>query len=165
MIDLDTYVLDQCPLVLECVTLGRLIQLMVEMFVDLSCSSVLDKKSSKNSQLSHPQNLTVTLLECHLMKAHPISYLGILASDVPFLLPKPLCLPSLRAKFNALALDRECMATGFRMMRPSLTNFRMVCRELAFWISLLSEGSSQIFRSPQPMTEAARRFCVRRLTL
>lgn len=41
----------------------------------------------------------------------------------------------------------------------------MVWRELALAISLVSLGSSQILRLPQPTTEAARRFCVRRLTL
>ena len=41
----------------------------------------------------------------------------------------------------------------------------MVWRELAFEISLTSLGSSQILRFPQPATEAARRFWVRRLTL
>ncbi|KAI1181958.1 hypothetical protein F5B17DRAFT_226398 [Nemania serpens] len=63
------------------------------------------------------------------------------------------------------ARDRECMVTGLRMMRPSLTSLRMVWRELALEISLTSLGSSQILRLPHPMTEAARRFCVRRLTL
>jgi hypothetical protein len=41
----------------------------------------------------------------------------------------------------------------------------MVWRELALAISLVSLGSSQILRFPQPTTEAARRFCVVRLTL
>lgn len=55
--------------------------------------------------------------------------------------------------------------TGLRMMRPSWTSLRMVWRELALAISLVSLGSSQILRLPQPTTDAARRFCVRRLTL
>jgi hypothetical protein len=54
------------------------------------------------------------------------TYLGILALAVPFLLPKPLCLPSLLAAFNSRALVRECMVTGLRMMRPSETSLRMV---------------------------------------
>jgi hypothetical protein len=57
------------------------------------------------------------------------------------------------------------MVTGLRMMRPSLTSFRMVWRELALEISFTSLGSSQILFFPHPMTEAARRFWVRRLTL
>ena len=55
--------------------------------------------------------------------------------------------------------------TGLRIIRPSETSLRMVWRELALLISLTSLGSSQILRLPQPMTEAARRFCVRRLAL
>ena len=93
------------------------------------------------------------------------AHLGILAFLVPFLLPKPRCLPTLRASASSRALARECIVTGFWMMRPSATSFRMVCRELALLISVTSFGSSQIRRLPQPTTEAARRFCVRKLTL
>lgn len=57
------------------------------------------------------------------------------------------------------------MVTGFLMMRPSEMSLRMVLRELALEISLLSFGSSQILRLPQSATDAARRFCVRRFTL
>ena len=38
-------------------------------------------------------------------------------------------------------------------------------RELALEISFISLGSSQTFLLPQSMTDAARRFWVRRLTL
>lgn len=55
--------------------------------------------------------------------------------------------------------------TGFRMMRPSATSLRIDWRELALEISLTSLGSSQILRSPQPRTSAARRFWVTKLTL
>ena len=55
--------------------------------------------------------------------------------------------------------------TCLRMMRPSETSLRIVWRELALEISLTSLGSSQILRLPQPTTEAASRFWVRRLTL
>ena len=84
-----------------------------------------------------------------------MTYWGILASEVPFLFPKPLCLPILLAAVNSLARARECIVTCLRM----------VWRELAFEISLVSLGSSHILRFPQPTTEAARRFWVRRLTL
>jgi hypothetical protein len=93
------------------------------------------------------------------------AYLGIRASAVPFLLPKPRCRPIRRAAFSSRARARECMVTGLRMMRPSWTSLRMVWRELALAISLTSLGSSQILRWPQPTTDAARRFWVRRLTL
>jgi len=44
-------------------------------------------------------------------------------------------------------------------------SLRIVWREFALLISLVSFGSSQILRLPLPATEAARRFCVRRFTL
>ena len=87
------------------------------------------------------------------------------ASFVPFRFPNPLCLPMRLAAVRALARARECIVTGLRMMRPSLTSLRTVWRELAFEISLISFGSNQILRLPQPTTAAARRFWVRRLTL
>ena len=159
---------DQSALVLEGVTLAQLVEFVVEVLVNLASSSVLDKKTSENTQASHPEDLavnpyhqhTIPSLQASTFVRHRLnsSYLGILASAVPFLLPKPRCLPILRAAFSSLARARECMATGLRMMRPSLTNFRIVCRELAFEISLTSLGSSQILRLPQPTTDAARRF-------
>jgi len=48
---------DQSTLVLEGVTLAELIQLVVEVFVDLAGSSVLDKKASEDTEASHPENL------------------------------------------------------------------------------------------------------------
>jgi hypothetical protein len=49
--------------------------------------------------------------------------------------------------------------------RPSLMSFLMWVRELAFPISDCSAGSSQILRLPTPATDAASRFCERRLTM
>lgn len=45
---------NQSTLVLEGVTLAELIEVVVEMFVDLSCSTILYKKASENSKASHP---------------------------------------------------------------------------------------------------------------
>ena len=70
-----------------------------------------------------------------------------------------------RAAVSSRARARECMVTGFLMMRPSEMSLRTVARELALEISLTSLGSSQILRLPQPATALARRFWVRRLTL
>ena len=54
-----TYVFDQCTLVFEGVTLAQLVKLVVEVLVDLPSSTVFDKKTSENTQTSHPQDLTV----------------------------------------------------------------------------------------------------------
>ena len=94
----------------------------------------------------------------HSLERCKPAYLGILASAVPFLFPKPLCRPIRLAAVNSLALARECIVTGLRMIKPSETSLRIVWRELALEISLTSLGSSQILRLPQPATEAARRF-------
>lgn len=155
--------LDQGALVLEGVTLAELVEFVVKVLVDLASGTVLDEKASKDTETSHPENLAVCLYQQKLLLSVPLSvlelsYLGILASLVPFLLPNPRCRPILRAAFSSLARARECMATGLRMIRPSLTSFRIVWREFALAISEASLGSSHTRRSPQPSTVAARRF-------
>ena len=54
-----------------------------------------------------------------------ITFSGIRALAVPFLRPGPVCLPFRRAMAFNLTRAREWTATGFRMIRPSLTNLRM----------------------------------------
>lgn len=94
-----------------------------------------------------------------------MTFVGILASLLPFLLPVPVCLPNRLAASKSRVRDRECPTTGLRMICPSLINFRILALELALPISFCSAGSSQTFLLPTPMTEAASRFCVRRLTI
>lgn len=50
-------VLNQSTLVLESVTLGRLVQGVVQVRVDLTGGSVLDQQLSQDTQSSHPDNL------------------------------------------------------------------------------------------------------------
>lgn len=50
-------VLNQSSLVLEGVTLGRQVQAVVQVLVDLASISVLSQQSSQDSQSSHPDNL------------------------------------------------------------------------------------------------------------
>jgi len=52
-----TYVLNQRPLVLEGVTLGGLVERVVEVFVDLAVPSVLDEESPQDTETTHPENL------------------------------------------------------------------------------------------------------------
>ena len=51
------------------------------------------------------------------------------------------------------------MTFGFLITRPSLTNLRIFCRELAKLISEDSLGSNQIFLLPHFKMEAANLFC------
>ena len=127
-------------------------------------SATVTTSTTPDIALIHPM-LPYSLSQSYQYDVSYISYLGILASAVPFLLPNPRCLPIRLAAVNSLALALECMVTGLRIMRPSETSLRIVWRELACPISVISLGSSQILRLPQPTTAAARRFWVRRLTL
>lgn len=51
--------LNEGTLVLEGVTLGEKVQLVVEVLVDLSGGAVLDQKTAEDTETAHPQNLAV----------------------------------------------------------------------------------------------------------
>ncbi len=51
--------LNKRTLVLEGVTLGEVVELVVEMLVDLAAGTVLDEQSAKDAKTAHPQNLPV----------------------------------------------------------------------------------------------------------
>lgn len=190
----ETYVLDEGTLVLEGVTLAQVVELVVEVLVDLAGGTVLDQQATEDTETAHPHDLAVKYCQRVFQPrpAIPLHFdissiqfrrlslpsacsfppdvggatdLGIRASAVPFLLPKPRCLPMRRAAVSSRARAREWTVTGLRMIRPSEMSLRTVARLLALEISLTSFGSSQILRLPQPATALARRFWVRRLTL
>jgi len=50
-------VLNEGTLVLEGVTLGEVVQLVVKMLIDLASSSVLDQQTTKDTESSHPEDL------------------------------------------------------------------------------------------------------------
>jgi hypothetical protein len=54
-----TYVFDKSTLVLESVTLAEVVELVVEVFVNLSTGTVFDKKAAENPETTHPQHLAV----------------------------------------------------------------------------------------------------------
>jgi hypothetical protein len=45
----STYVLNQCSLVLEGVTLAEVVEFVVEVLVDLAAGTVLDQKTAQDS--------------------------------------------------------------------------------------------------------------------
>ncbi len=51
--------LDKSALVLEGVSLGEVVELVVEVLVDLAASTVLDKQTAEYTEAAHPQNLAV----------------------------------------------------------------------------------------------------------
>merc|ERR1719318_492735 len=99
-----------------------------------------------------------SLLRTRILMIH-IVFWEVLASLVPFLFPKPVCLPFLRASSFLRTRDLEWTATGFLMTRPSLISLRMFWRELALAISFISLGSNHTLFLPHFITPAARRFC------
>merc|ERR1719329_660877 len=78
---------------------------------------------------------------------------------VPRRLPAPWWRPLRFASRFLRTRERECIFTGLRLMRPSLSNFLMLKRELAMEISLASLGSSQMRPFPQSLMDAANLFC------
>lgn len=52
-----TYVLNEGTLVLEGVTLGQVVQLVVKVLVDLAAGTVLDEETAEDSQTAHPEDL------------------------------------------------------------------------------------------------------------
>lgn len=50
--------LDQCPLVLERITLAEMVQLVIEMLVDLAAISVLLEQTTKDTETAHPEDGT-----------------------------------------------------------------------------------------------------------
>lgn len=50
---------NESTLVLEGVTLGEMVELMVEVLVDLSGGAVLDEKTAENTEAAHPDDLAV----------------------------------------------------------------------------------------------------------
>jgi hypothetical protein len=53
-------VFNEGTLVLEGVTFTEMVELMVKVLVDLASGTVLDKKTSENSETAHPHDLAVS---------------------------------------------------------------------------------------------------------
>ena len=56
---METYVLNKRSLVLEGVTLGEVVELVVQVLVDLAASTVLHEQTTEDPLAAHPKNLPV----------------------------------------------------------------------------------------------------------
>lgn len=54
-----TYVLNKTALVLEGVTLGEVVELVVKVLVDLAAGAILHEKTAEDPLAAHPKNLPV----------------------------------------------------------------------------------------------------------
>jgi hypothetical protein len=50
--------------VLECITLGVMVEFVVEMLVDLAAGAVLDEETTEDSETIHPNDLAVEREHC-----------------------------------------------------------------------------------------------------
>ena len=55
--------LNQCSLVLEGVTLAKVVELVVKVLVDFAAGTILDEKTTEDSETAHPDNLAVNSSE------------------------------------------------------------------------------------------------------
>ncbi len=58
----ETYVLNKRALVLEGVTLGGVVELVVEVLVDLAAGTVLHEETTEDPLATHPKNLPVVVV-------------------------------------------------------------------------------------------------------
>jgi hypothetical protein len=59
MMSWPTYVFNESTLVLEGVTLGEEVELVVQVLVDLSGGAVLDEETAEDPETAHPEDLAV----------------------------------------------------------------------------------------------------------
>jgi hypothetical protein len=55
----STYVFNESTLVLERVTLGEVVELVVEVLVDLAGGAVLDEETTEDTETAHPEDLAI----------------------------------------------------------------------------------------------------------
>jgi hypothetical protein len=67
----STYVFNESTLVLEGVTLGQEVELVVEVLVDLSGSAVLDEETTEDTETAHPDDLAIDM---RVSKQSPSSF-------------------------------------------------------------------------------------------
>ena len=51
--------LNECSLVLECVTLAQVVEFVVEVFVDFPRGTVFGQETTEDTKTAHPNNLSV----------------------------------------------------------------------------------------------------------
>jgi hypothetical protein len=59
MMSWQTYVFNESTLVLEGVTLGEMVELVVKVAVDLAGGTVLDEETAEDTETAHPEDLAV----------------------------------------------------------------------------------------------------------
>ena len=111
MMSWSTYVFNESTLVLEGVTLGQVVQLVVKVLVDLSGGTVLDEETAEDTETAHPDDLAIDI---RVSKQSPSSSL-ISHKETP---PSPLwswyrdCVPWHTSVLGTLPLTETTVATN-----------------------------------------------------
>jgi hypothetical protein len=155
-------VFHQDTLVLETVTLGLEVKVVIQVLIDLTSFSVLGKETTENTHTTHPDNLaghtsigsTLSLTVTHVATVTLSS--GTFQNTETRL--RDLGLTDNKTILDELTNVGTYITHIYSQLPYSSVNNQMYLRELALEISLTSLGSSQIFLWPHLRTEAARRF-------
>lgn len=99
---------NESTLVLEGVTLGEVVELVVEVLVDLSCGTVLYEKTAEDTETAHPEDLAVNNALAHCSGGDKQR-----SADVLLLLPR-LIVTRVRSKLRTLAYAHQRYPSSYR---------------------------------------------------
>jgi hypothetical protein len=144
-----TYVFDESTLVLEGVTLGEVIQLVVEVLVDLAGSAVLDEETAEDTETAHPEDLAVDICISTLSLLVPSAFRG-LGSPLRRRIPSG-CVPGHTGVLGTLPLTETPVATdaagsgqgsgaGARVHRDGLADDEAIVNQLADGLAGIGVG-------------------------
>lgn len=127
--------LNQCSLVFEGVTLAQVVKLVVEVLVDLAAGTVLDEKTTEDSEAAHPNDLAVnsSIYDLH----H--SYLRY---HVPWhtSISRTLSLTETTVSANS-SCSCELTGAGSRMHSDGLSDDEAICNELSDGLAGVGVGN------------------------
>ena len=146
-----TYVLNEGTLVLEGVTLGEVVQLVVKVLVDLSSSAVLDQKAAEDTETAHPEDLAmVRVSNCSMCVRSPHSAMSCPSYRVRW--PCRWCIPGHTSILGTLPLTEttvtadaaggvQLTGTGARVHGDRLADDEAILNELADGLARVGVGN------------------------
>jgi len=146
-----TYVLNEGTLVLEGVTLGEVVQLVVEVLVDLSGGAVLDQKTAEDTETAHPEDLAV--VPCQLRSMCVCSpHCAGLCPSYRVRWPGRCCIPGHTGVLGTLPLTEttvtadtaggvQLTGTGARVHGDGLADDEAILDELADGLARVGVGN------------------------
>ncbi len=143
--------LNEGTLVLEGVTLGEVVQLVVEVLVDLSGGAVLDQKTTEDTETAHPENLAmVRVSNSSMCVCSPHSAVSCPSYRVRW--PSRWCIPGHTGVLGTLPLTEttvtadaagscQLTGTGARVHGDGLADDETILDELADGLARVGVGN------------------------